>query len=146
MFKYIRNALLIAATIAIVGCEGGDDNNGGPYGNITSTGSSSSSSATINSDIVGTWALTDTAAGTVWYIHFKKDATWRITNDSAGNIMRVYGTYTYSGNEFQGPMINPGVGEGKIGGNITDGSMILHFKEYWHTPHKVVDYTGTKIK
>lgn len=147
MFKSFQKLLLVAVAVAIAGCEGGGDSNSGPYGNANTSGSSVLTPPTItNTEIVGTWELTSKDDGSVWYIHFTKNSSWNITDDSSGSKLRVYGTYSMDGNEFQGPMINPNVGEGKIGGNISNGNMVLYFREYWHTPHKTIEYSGTKVK
>lgn len=145
MFKYFLNSVIaLAVAVIISGCEGGGDSNSGPYGDTDYI--SSSSSSNNSTDIVGTWSLTENGTGNIWYIHFFSDGNWKITDDAAGTQQRVFGTYTHSGNEFQGPMQNPGVGEGKIGGSITNGGMVLYFREFWHTPHKIVEYSGYKMK
>jgi hypothetical protein len=147
MKKFLFMGLVVASVATFVGCEGGGDSNSGPYGNGSNSSSSSTSSSPSDSQnqFYGTWELTEVGTSNVWYIHFGNNGNWKITDDKAGAEQRVYGSYNYSGNQFEGPMINPNVGEGKIGGDVTDGVMTLHFKEYWHIPHKIVDYTGTKV-
>ena len=44
---------------------------------------------------------------------------------------------------YQG--VNPGTGEGDIKGTYSGTSMSLDFTEYWHSPHKTVHYTGSKL-
>ena len=97
-----------------------------------------------SSAIVGTWRLVSDT-GSAWYAHFYKDGNWKISDDAEGNARRVYGTYTCKGVSFSGPMVNPGVGNGKIEGTFEDNSMTMDFIEYWHTPAKHVPYTGSKI-
>ncbi len=150
--RALASLALAAALVVSVGCEGDGDN---PYaaklsGNASSSSasasspseSSSSSPAATSADIVGTWALT--GAGKTWYGHFAADGSWKITNDKAGHERRVYGTYTAKNGSFSGPMVNPGTGEGDIQGTYSGTSMELDFTEYWHTPHKVIRYNGTK--
>lgn len=160
MKKKLFRAIFVFVLATIVGCEGGGDSNAGPYGNINSTNETSSSTSSSSSSsslgtpsqsavtnaIVGSWSLTENNTTNVWYVHFYKDLNWKITDDAAGFAKRVHGTYTISNNVFQGPMVNPGVGEGKIQGSIVDGSMDFTFIEYWHTPNKTIKYTGYKIK
>lgn len=147
MLKYFQLAICIAVVCSLVGCEGGGDSNSGPYGNVSNSSSSTTSSSPSDSQnqFYGTWELTEVGTSNVWYIHFGNNGNWKITDDKAGAEQRVYGSYNYSGNQFEGPMINPNVGEGKIDGDVTDGVMTLYFEEYWHNPHKIVDFTGTKV-
>lgn len=100
--------------------------------------------AASSSELVGSWKLVS-QDGSVWYAHFASNGSWKITDDAAGNALRVYGTYECSGNQYTGPMVNPHVGEGKIEGSFADGALTMDFVEYWHTPAKHVPYTGTKL-
>lgn len=123
-------ALVTASMMLFSGCEG--DSDGG--------GSSSS--------FKGTWALYsgDSASGSIsWYVHFNSDSTFTISNNADGSDERVSGTYTVSDGALTGPFTNPGVGEGRVEATIADDIMSLDFIEYWHTPNKVVHYTGTKL-
>ncbi len=139
MTKMLKNwtravsALAVAAVLLTVGCEdGGGDDSGGSGG----------------SDIRGTWALNSgsTVTGnTVWFIHFKNDGSYAISNNADGSGQRVSGTYSQSGNTVTGPFTNPGVGKGRIDGVVTGGVLQLDFVEYWHTPNKHVPYAGRKI-
>jgi hypothetical protein len=132
---WAAGALLVLALSA--GCEH-DKPGGGNGGGGTAGGGAGGTS------ITGSWKLVSDG-GSAWYAHFSGDGTWKITDDAAGNARRVYGTYSCSGNRFSGPMVNPGVGEGKIEGTWEDGEMTMDFVEYWHTPAKHVPYTGTKM-
>ena len=93
---------------------------------------------------VGTWALRDAAGTLKWYILFKADRTWLISDTADGSARRVYGTYVVEGNRAAGPMVNPGVGEGEIVATLTGTTLNLDFVEFWHRPPKHVPYTGTK--
>ena len=101
-------------------------------------------SSTRNSAIVGSWRLVSTD-GSAWYAHFGTDGGWKITDDPEGKARRVFGTYTFDGSRYSGPMVNPGVGEGRIEGTVDGNSMTMDFIEYWHDPAKHVPYTGTKM-
>jgi len=94
-------------------------------------------------NIVGTWSLT--GAGHTWYIHFAADRNWKITDDAAGHVRRVYGTYTLKGSSLRGPMNNPGTGTGEIAASFSGNRIDLDFIEHWHTPHKQVKYSGRKL-
>ena len=98
-----------------------------------------------NSAFVGTWALRDAAGALKWYILFKADNSWLISDTANGSARRVYGTYVVEGNRAAGPMVNPGVGEGEIVATLAGGKLTLDFVEFWHTPPKHVPYTGTKL-
>ncbi len=157
--KLHRSILLLSLVGALVaGCEGDGDN---PYADKLSGKDKDSGSAaaespaasssetpaaesgyTASNDIVGTWALT--GEGKTWYGTFSKNGSWIISDDKAGAKVRVYGTYTAKGENFSGPMTNPGVGTGKIEGSYSENSMTLYFTEYWHTPAKTVHYKGTR--
>ncbi len=146
-FCRVRSALaaMVCAAALWSGCE--SSSNDGPYGNEGGSGSSSGGNAAVSgSVIVGMWELVD-SGGSSWYVTFSSDGTWKITDDRAGNALRVYGTYKVSGSEFSGDMENPGVGTGEIKGTISaDGAtMDFRFIEHWHSPYKEVVYTGTKL-
>lgn len=95
-----------------------------------------------NASVVGTWSLTN--SGGTWYILFASDGTYKISDTSDGSQQRVYGNYTVSGSTVSGSMTNPGVGTGEIKATITGNAIALDFIEHWHTPYKVVRYTGNK--
>ena len=42
-------------------------------------------------------------------------------------------------------MINPGVGSGEITATVDGDAISLDFIEHWHTPYKVVHYTGNRL-
>lgn len=129
-------AAMVMATALFMGtgCESGggdDDDRGGGGGSV-----------------VGTWALDpgSTVTGNpYWYINFKEDGSYTITDNADGSGQRVRGTYSQDGDNVTGPFTNPGVGEGRIDATISNGVLLLDFVEYWHTPNKHVPYAGTKI-
>lgn len=147
-----RLCLMVAFALAAAGCENEDNPVvasifGTSSSSSTSSGSSSTSSVTSSSQsaFVGTWSLTNSDNDT-WYIHFDADSSWMITDGSSrSSRRRVYGTYTTSGNSFSGNMTNDGVGTGRIEGSISGTSITLDFVEYWHSPHKTIRYTGSKL-
>lgn len=122
--------LALSLAVGLAGCGSSSDN--GPEG----------------SAFVGSWALYDGSAvqGTpAWYVHFRADGTFNITMNANGTGQKVLGTWTESDGQLVGPFTNPNVGEGRVEATITNGVMHLDFIEYWHTPHKVLPFTGTKI-
>jgi hypothetical protein len=115
---------------------------------LTGCGGSSSDEVPEISAFVGTWTLYDgnTVQGSpVWYVHFKEDKTFFISNNANGTGVRVFGTWTESDGALVGPFTNPRVGEGRVEATITNNIMHLDFIEYWHTPNKVIPYSGTKL-
>ena len=145
MKRTVAVALLTMSVALFIGCESSDSSenvwNGESSSSEQNTGNAASNEN--NKAIAGTWALTD-ANNATWYIHFNLDGSWKITDDAAGIEYRVSGTYEFDGIDFKGPMVNPNVGEGRIEGQINGDVITLDFVEYWHTPHKVVPYTGVK--
>lgn len=146
-FRLLAAVSLMLFALA-AGCE---HESRGKNKNATPAQSSSDSSsaapataAATSSELVGSWKLVS-QDGASWYAHFASDGSWKITDDAAGSALRVYGTYSCSGNRYSGPMVNPHVGEGKIEGAFADGALTMDFVEYWHTPAKHVPYTGTKL-
>ena len=125
--------LSLALTMGLTGCgSSSDDDNNSPEVN----------------EFVGTWALYDgnTVQGSiVWYVNFREDGTFNITMKADGTGQRVYGTYTVTDGQLVGPFTNPRVGEGRVEATISNGVMHLDFIEYWHTPNKVLPFTGTKL-
>ena len=133
-------ALLLFALAA--GCE--HKNRGGSNDSNDSSSSNTTQPATQDSSLVGSWRLVGTDGG-AWFAHFDNAGNWKITDDAAGSARRVYGTYSVSGKTYSGPMVNPGVGEGRIEGSFDGDTMTMDFIEYWHDPAKHVPYTGTRL-
>jgi hypothetical protein len=138
MVKKAVSVLAVAAAVAMsglfAGCEGGGGGDGGGGG-----GSSS---------FVGTWTLYSGGAASgspAWYANFNSGGTFNISDNADGSGVRVSGTYTVTDGSLVGPFTNPGVGEGRVEATISDNLLHMNFIEYWHTPNKVVPYTGTKL-
>lgn len=134
IFKFVMVAAVFGAMGIGAGCDSGDGGDGGGSGG--------------GGDFSGIWALVSGSTGEgsiVWYAHFNSDGSYFISNNADGSGVRVTGTYSVSGGKLVGPFTNPGVGEGRVEATITDGVMKLDFIEYWHTPNKVVPYSGRKI-
>ena len=132
--------LALLMPLALAGCgEGGpvDDDETNGEGNETVSGD--------NAAFVGTWALREGTSGVKWYILFKADNSWLISDTADGSAQRVYGTYAVDGNRAAGPMVNPGTGEGEIIATLDGANLSLDFVEFWHDPHKHVLYNGTKM-
>ena len=130
MRKFILTALLaLAIPLALTGCGGDSDNDGG---------------SADNGKFVGTWALSS-GGSIAWYILFNADNSWVISDTADGLSRRCYGTYAVDGDTAAGPMVNPGTGTGEIVATLSGDTLSLDFVEYWHNPYKHVPYTGTKI-
>lgn len=148
MFKLhhvFRNAFLaLLMPLAFAGC-----GEGGPDGDTRDEGESANDEtetvAGDNDSFVGTWALREGSSGVKWYILFKADNSWLISDTADGSARRVFGTYAVEGNRAAGPMVNPGTGEGEIIATLDGANLSLDFVEYWHDPHKHILYNGTKM-
>ena len=128
-------ALLALAATLLCGCELVSNDDGESLAAAAGGAAASSpSSKTSSSSIVGTWFLREKSGS----------GSWVIKDKPSDAKSRVHGTYTVSGNSFAGPMKNPGVGTGRIGGTFSGNSMDFTFVEHWHTPHKTVLYSGTR--
>ena len=137
--------LILLLPLALVwGCGGGgpndDDDEGDDHAEETEE-----TVAGDNSAFVGTWALRDAGGTLAWYILFKADNSWLISDTADGSAQRVFGTYAVEGNVAAGPMVNPGTGEGEIIATLSGATLNLDFVEFWHSPPKHVPYTGTKL-
>lgn len=136
--------LALLVPLALAGC-----GEGGPPGDAADEGATDNDEtetvAGDNSAFVGTWALRQGTGGIEWYILFKADNSWLISDTADGSARRVYGTYAVEDNRAAGPMINPGTGEGEIIATLNGASLSLDFVEFWHDPHKHILYNGTKI-
>jgi hypothetical protein len=137
--------LILLLPLALVwGCGGGgpddDDDEGDDQAEETEE-----TVAGDNSAFVGTWALNGADGKLAWYILFKADNSWLISDTADGSAQRVYGTYVVEGNRAAGPMVNPGTGEGEIVATLSGATLSLDFVEFWHSPPKHVPYTGTKL-
>lgn len=106
-----------------------------------------SDSSGSSNNYTGVWALysgSQVQGSPYWYVHFQDDGTFFISNNLDGTGVRVTGTYQVSGGELIGPFTNPGVGTGRVEAKREGDLLRLDFIEYWHTPHKVVPYTGVR--
>ena len=136
-------SLFLLIPLALAGC-----GKGGPSDDDAEGENEDSQTETVpgnNSAFVGTWALRQGNGATEWYILFKADNSWLISDTADGSAQRVYGTYVVEGNRAAGPMVNPGTGEGEIIATLSGANLALDFVEFWHDPHKHVLYNGTKI-
>lgn len=133
MIKKLLLLGTVLASILILGLVSGCENSGG--GDSGGGGGDSS--------VVGTWSLTN--SGGTWYILFASNGSYKISDKADGSQQRVYGNYSVSGNKVTGSMTNPGVGTGEIAATISGNAIVLDFIEHWHTPYKVVRYTGNKL-
>ena len=147
--KHYGSILCLAFTILFLqaGCEHGTQSSGFSYGDSsvaeTEDDETTDDSTSVN-NFVGTWKLTASSGGTTWYAFFYTGGSWHISDNADGSSQRVYGSYSVSGSQLNGNMTNPGVGTGSISATISDGVMTLDFTEYWETPSKVTQYTGSK--
>lgn len=136
--------LALLMPLALAGC-----GEGGPDGDTADEGGTETdeteTAAGDNAAFVGTWALREGNSEVKWYILFKADNSWLISDTADGSARRVYGTYAVEGNRAAGPMVNPGTGEGEIIATLNGASLSLDFIEYWHDPHKHILYNGTKM-
>ena len=129
MNRIWRKLGVVAGMLALalsLGCEGDGDSGGG------------------NGDFVGTWyVVSDSGSEGFYYVHFRADGTYDLA-DCADCGPHVSGTYAVTDGTAAGPFKNPGVGDGEIEATITDGVMHLKFIEHWHSPYKVIPYSGGK--
>ena len=132
--------LALLFPLALAGC-----GEGGPVDDDEADGEGDETVSGDNSAFVGTWALREGTSEVKWYILFKADNSWLISDTADGSAQRVYGTYAVEDNRAAGPMVNPGTGEGEIVATLDDANLSLDFVEYWHDPHKHILYNGTKI-
>jgi len=144
MKPFLRRLPIALAALAVLaaGCE--DEKETRPwYGAGPSAGAAEpSGEAELDASLFGTWSLSN--GGDVWYVHFFKDGTWKITDDRAGAVERVHGSYSTNAAAFSGNMVNPGVGTGEINGFHNGNAIRLNFIEHWHTPYKTVVYEGSR--
>ena len=78
-------------------------------------------------------------------IHFKSDGTWFFSDNADGSGPSATYTYTVTDGKLVGSFTNPGVGDGQIEATVTGDTLALTFIEFWHDPHKVVPYAGTRL-
>lgn len=127
--------LLAAVLFGSAGCDdtlsgGGDKGGGGGSGSDA---------------FVGTWQLykgKELGGDPIWYVHFRGDGTFFFSNFPDGTKVRSTGTYTVSGGQLTGPFANPPTGNGRVEAKLVGSMLDLDFIEYWHTPNKVVPYSG----
>jgi hypothetical protein len=127
----INLTVLVLGLFVFTGCNFGSDSN----------------SESETSAFKGVWGLnpgSNRSGEPDWFIHFLDNGEFFISNLQDGGQVRVTGSYSVAGGKLVGPFTNPGVGEGRVEARLDGEFMPLDFIEYWHTPHKVVPYTGVK--
>lgn len=132
--------LMSILMLTLCGCSDDDDDSSS---STTSTGTTSSSTS-----YTGTWAMHpgSEASGTIdFYIKFNTDKTFTIARNPDGSDQIIYGTYTTSGATLEGPMVNPGVGDGKIVCSLSGGVITMDFIEYWNEPEKHLAFACNKV-
>ena len=112
-----------------------------------SSSSSSTTTTTTSSSYIGSWAMheNDSNGAIAFYIHFNSDKTFTISRNADKSDQIIYGTYSLSGSALEGPMVNPGVGDGKIVCSMSNSVISMDFIEYWHDPAKHLAFVCNKI-
>ncbi|MBM4153819.1 MAG: hypothetical protein FJ221_02160 [Lentisphaerae bacterium] len=134
MTKWMNRGLALAtmmiAACFMVGCDDGDGGGGGGGG---------------TNAFVGTWLIQKEATEAYWV--FFADGTFRknLADQPLDGAVHFFGTYTVSGGTLNGSFTNPGIGDGAIECTIAaNGTMVMDFIEYWHSPAKHVPCTGVR--
>ena len=140
-FSILYAILMSILMFSFCGCDSGGSDS---HDSTPATTSSASSSSYI-----GSWAMHPgtEASGTIdFYIHFNSDKSFTISRNPDKSDQIIYGTYTIDGSNFlEGPMVNPGVGDGKVECRISNGVITMDFIEYWHEPAKHLAFACNKI-
>lgn len=133
IFYAILMSLLM---FSFCGCNDDDSDSGTPAATTSTT------------SYTGSWAMHegDTSGAIAFYIHFNADKTFTISRNPDKSDQIISGTYTVDGSGFlEGPMVNPGVGDGKIECRLNSEVITMDFIEYWHEPAKHIAFACTKI-
>jgi hypothetical protein len=96
-------------------------------------------------EFTGVWRIQKEDSSSLWI--FNDDGTFikKRADEPLDGATHFVGTYAVSEGELSGSFTNPGVGAGEIRGSITmDGTLLMDFIEYWHTPPKVVPTVGVR--
>jgi hypothetical protein len=95
---------------------------------------------------IGSWAVADTEGAIVGYLYIKSDYTFDWFDNPGAPAPHFSGAGSVTNGTFTGPFTNPRVGDGELVCTIAaNGSMVMDFIEYWHSPPKHVPYTATKL-
>jgi hypothetical protein len=109
----------------------------------------SSSSKNDADKFIGRWEIFDLTAGpnpSPWYVVFSNDGSWYFsTSPNGGPDGSGMKTYFIDGDTLIGGFTNPNAGDGRIEAKVSGNEITIDFIEYWHTPHKVVPYAGTRM-
>ena len=96
-------------------------------------------------EFTGVWRIRKEDSSSLWI--FNDDGTFikKRADEPLDGATHFVGTYAVSEGDLSGSFTNPGVGTGEIRGSITaDGTLMMDFIEYWHTPPKVVPTVGVR--
>jgi hypothetical protein len=79
-----------------------------------------------------------------FFLHIGSDNNLAI-NDYPSDNPHLFGSWSIVDGIFYGPFENPNVGTGELVGTIVDGVFKLEFREFWHTPTKIIKYTANRV-
>jgi hypothetical protein len=136
LIRYGSLGILIGAMVVIVGCSSGGSSSGGGNSNTPSV---------TNNEFVGSWALSNSAGATEFYLYIESNNTFVLTDVPDKTRVHMSGTWSVTNGTFTGPFTNPGVGNGDLVCTIANGVMSVDFIEHWHSPDKHLPYTGKKL-
>ena len=130
MKKWMKRGMTVAI-LALVSCFGTSCEDGGGGGG--------------DNAFVGTWLVTKEA--TASYYIFNADGSFvkYLADEPVGGAVHFVGSYTVTDGTLSGDFMNPGIGAGEIECTIAaDGTLVMDFIEYWHTPPKHIACTGVR--
>lgn len=139
--RLLTLSLIATCTCLAVSCGGGGGGNDDNDNNeINDDGDD-----VATNDFAGTWLIQK--EDTISYWIFREDGTFekKRADEPINGASHFSGTYSVDGGFLTGKFTNPGVGTGEIEGTIADnGTLLMDFIEFWHSPAKVVPTTGVR--
>ncbi len=99
----------------------------------------------VKNDFAGTWLISKEDTFSYWIFDDNGTFQKKRADEPINSANHFVGTYLITDGQLVGQFTNPGVGNGKIEGIIApDGSLLMDFIEFWHTPPKVVPCIGVR--
>ena len=139
------STLLFAISfVFMVGCGGGGSDNGDSIAEIEEENEEAVEEV-VKNDFAGTWLISKEDTVSLWVFNENGTFEKKRAGEPIDSANHFVGTYLITDGLISGKFTNPGVGRGEIEGSIApNGSFLMDFVEFWHTPPKVVPCIGVR--
>jgi hypothetical protein len=141
----IATVLMTISFVFMVGCGGGGGGEEDSIVEIEEDNNEVAIPEVVPNKFAGTWLISKEDTVSFWIFNENGTFEKKRAGEPLTSPNHFVGTYLITNGQINGEFTNRGVGKGEIEGIIApNGSFLMDFIEYWHTPPKVVPCIGVK--